>query len=131
PQVTGVLGIPLGRLRGELWTLAGGGVVDRVVDVGDVVHERGLVAAGAKAVPQLHAEDERARIADVGALVHSRTAEVHPDRARRRRQLLDLPRQRVVEPHRASLETRRAPEQLLAWQRGDHGSELRPVLASG
>ena len=43
-EVARVLEIPLGRPRGQLGACARRSVVDLVVDVGDVVHERHLVA---------------------------------------------------------------------------------------
>ena len=90
------------RLRG---TLIRRSLVDPVVDVGDVVDERRFVAAVPQPRAQPHAKDERARVADVRALVHGRPAEVHPDRPGRRRQLVEPPCERVVEAHLLSLRT--------------------------
>ena len=75
--------------------------VDLVVDVGDVVHQRHLVARVTEPAPEPHAKYERPRVAHVNALVDSRAADIDPDRPRGRREL-DLPaREGVVEPHSA------------------------------
>ena len=106
-EVTGVLEVPVRRVQGELGARAGGGVVDPVVDVGDVVDERRVVAAGPEPRPQPHPEHERARVADVCARVDGRPAEVHADRGRRRREGVDPARERVVELHRIEPTRRR------------------------
>ena len=72
---------PLGQLAARDSLLRGLGV-DLVVDVGDVVDERHVVARLAQPVAEPHAEDERPRVADVDALVHGRPADVHADRPR-------------------------------------------------
>ena len=98
-EIGRVLEIPLRRTRGELGARARRGVVDLVVDVGDVVDERRLVPARAKPGAQPHPQHERTRVADVRPLVDRRAAEVHPDRAGRLRQLLELPREGAVDAH--------------------------------
>ena len=103
-EVARVLEVPLRRARGELGARAGRRVVDLVVDVGDVVHERRVVAARDEPAAEPHADHERARVADVRAGVHGRPAEVHPDRAWYLRQLLLAARQRVRETHPLSLD---------------------------
>ena len=87
PEVASVLEVPGGRLFGEGGTRAGGGLVDLVVDVGDVVDEGHVVAGRLQPRPHPHPDDERTRIADVRAGVDGRAAEVHADGARRRREL--------------------------------------------
>ena len=98
PKSRGVLEVPLRGSRGELGARARRSVVDLVVDVGDVVHERRVVAARDEPAAEPHADHERPRVADVRARVHRRPAEVHADRAGRVRQLLLGARERVVEP---------------------------------
>ena len=78
PEVAGVLQVPLGRARRELRARPGRGVVDLVVDVGDVVHERRVVARRTQPRAKPHADHERPRVADVCARVDRRSAEVHP-----------------------------------------------------
>ena len=80
---------------------AGRGLVDLVVDVGDVVHEPYLVAPLAQPPRQPREDDERPGVADVGPLVDGRTADVHPDRLGRRRELDERARQRVLQTHSA------------------------------
>ena len=115
PEVAGVLEVPLGRRARRARARAGRGVVDLVVDVGDVVHERRVVAAHPQPRPQPHAEDERPRVADVRTRVDGRPAEVHAHRAGRRRQLDERLRVQVsksrIDPPRASrlAAARRAP----------------------
>ena len=58
-----VLEVPLRRARGELGARVRRRLVDLVVDVGDVVDERGVVAARAEPVPQPHADDVGPRVA--------------------------------------------------------------------
>ena len=125
-EIGRVLEVPLGRLRGELRALARRRVVDLVVDVRDVVDERHVVAAQLQPRAQPHPEHERPRVADVRPLVDGRAAEVHPDRPGRRRQLLELPRERVVETHRPS---RGPTQELVPRERVDHGRQLRAALA--
>ena len=84
-EVTRVLDVPARRLLRELRAVAGRGVVDLVVDVGDVVDELHVVPARAQPRPEPHRDHERARVPHMGARVHRRPADVHPDRARRRR----------------------------------------------
>ena len=80
PEIAGVLEVPLGRALGELGARARRGVVDLVVDVGDVVDELRVVAGRLQPRAQPHADDERARVADVRARVHRRAADVHAHR---------------------------------------------------
>ena len=101
-------------LRGELGARAGRSVVDLVVDVGDVVDELRVVAVRAQPRAQPHADDERPRVADVGARVDRRAAEVHADRAGRRRQLDERARGRVVEPHAVRVVRAAAPRRAAA-----------------
>ena len=99
-EAVGVLHIPAGGPAGELDAAdpePPRGVVDLVVDVGDVLHERHPVAAELEPPAEPHRQDEGAGIADVDALVHGRAAEVHADRARRGREIVLPPRVRVVQ----------------------------------
>ena len=57
------------------------GVVDLVVDVGDVDHQLRLVALVLEEAAQEHEDDERARVADVDPPVDGRPAGVDPDLA--------------------------------------------------
>src|SRR5581483_10081037 len=128
-EVADVLDVPARRPLGELGARTRGGVVDLVVDVGDVVHERGLVAAPSQPAPQPHPDHERPRVADVRALVDGRPAEVHPDRSGARRQLLELPRQRAVQPHAPTLR-RSSSRGRAAITAASSGPRSRPVRAS-
>src|SRR5207248_3394222 len=58
PEISRVLDVPARRLLGKLATPPRRGRVDLVVDVGDVVHERRVVAAGTEPRAQPHADDE-------------------------------------------------------------------------
>ncbi len=129
-EVAGVLEIPLRRARGELGARAGRGVVDLVVHVRDVVDERDLVAAVPQPVAQPHAEDERARVADVRALVDGRAAEVHPDgTVLRRGQFDEAALQRAVETHAPSLVPRAARARPAAKRRSPPRAPARaPAL---
>ena len=106
----------------------GRGRVDLVVDVGDVLGERHLVAAALEPALEPHRDHERARVADVDALVDRRAAEVHPDRPGRRR----------AAPAAAGWRCHRAASILLsASSRGSaattvqsSGPRSRPVSAS-
>ena len=53
-EIADVLEIPLGRARGQLGARTRSGVVDLVVDVGDVVHERRVVALGCRSQLRSH-----------------------------------------------------------------------------
>ena len=102
-QAVRVLDVPAGGPAGELGTAdAEGprGIVDLVVDVGDVLGELHGVPAVLEPALEPHRQHEGAGIADVNALVHRRPAEVHADRARRGREIVLPPRVRVVEPDR-------------------------------
>ena len=77
-----------------------GRLVDLVVDVRDVVDERDVVAALAQPALVPAREHVRARVADVGARVDGRAADVHADRARRLGELGELAGEGVIEPHR-------------------------------
>jgi len=103
PERVGVLEVPLRRARGELGTRTRRGPVDLVVDVGDVVDERDVVAAPAEPAPEPHPEHERAGVPDVRTRIDGGAADVHPDRPGRRRQLLEPSRERVVQTHGAIL----------------------------
>ena len=100
PEAAGVLEVPLRRLARALGAGARGGLVDLVVDVGDVVDERDVVAALAQPALVPAREHERPCVADVGACVDGRAADVHADRSRRRRQLDEVAREGAIEPHR-------------------------------
>ena len=93
-----------GHLARQVGRLAPGrprGVVDLVVDVGDVGHERHAVALVLEEALQLREDHERPRVADVHARVDGRPAGVDADRARvARLEGPQLPRARVVEPDR-------------------------------
>ena len=52
-----------------------------VVDVGDILHERHVEAAPNEIAADHVEADERARVADVDAVVHGRAADVHADLA--------------------------------------------------
>jgi hypothetical protein len=82
-EVVRVLEVPLRRVARELRARPRRGVVDLVVDVGEVLDERDLVALELEPALQPGGEDERPRVPDVDARVERRPAEVHPDRARR------------------------------------------------
>ena len=104
PEIARVLEIPAGRALGQLGARAGRGVVDLVVDVGDVVHELCVVARRTQPGAKPHADDEGTCIADVGARVDRRAAEVHPHRAWGGRKLDERTRERVVEAHGSRLD---------------------------
>ncbi len=108
PEGGGVLEVPLRRPARALGAVAGGGLVDLVVHVGDVVDVRDLVPLHPEPVPQPREDDEGARIADVGTLVHGGPADVHADRRRGRRQLDERASGGVVDPdgHRAVIAVR-------------------------
>ena len=99
-----VLEVPLGRLRGALGARARRRLVDLVVHVRDVVDERHLVPARAQPARAATADHVRARVADVGARIDGRAADVHPDRPGRLGQLA-CPRARC---HRAASTLRSA-----------------------
>ena len=103
-----VLEVPLGRAGCQLGAGAGGGLVDLVVDVGDVVHQRHVVSLRPQPGAQPHPEHEGPRVADVGPRVDGRSADVHPDRPGRLGQLVEPARVGVIEPHRACARSRRA-----------------------
>ena len=105
PEPVGVLHEPAGSPFRQVAAghLAGGGLdVDLVVDVGDVVDERHVVAGRLSQLRSHIADHERPCVADVHAVVHRRPADVHADRARWLRQVDLAPGQRVIEPHRPS-----------------------------
>src|ERR671925_1011318 len=113
-EIVGVVDKPLRRLRGkpaaalaELRRLR----IHLVVDVGDVVDERHLVAAAAKPAPQPHTENERPRVADMDALVDGRAADIHPHGPGGIRERIDPTGECVVEPdrHGAALPRSGAP----------------------
>ena len=82
---SGVLQVPGGRITRARGAGAGRGLVDLVVDVGDVVDVGHLVAALAEPVAEPGEDDERDGVADVRPLVDGRAADVHPHLRRRRR----------------------------------------------
>ncbi len=99
-EPVGVLDVPAGgpaRQLGATDPEPPRRVVDLVVDVGDVLGERHPVAAELEPALEPHRQDEGTGIADVDALVHGRPAEVHADRARRRREIVRPAGVRVVE----------------------------------
>ena len=133
-----IVEIPLGRLGGALRACPGSGLVDLVVDVGDVVDELHRVAVGAEPAGHPREHDERTRVADVRTLIDGRPADVHPDLGRRCGKLDEVTRKRVVEPHRAMVPSlafasrdAEAPERLLSGEVGKHRPELGPALDAG
>ena len=84
--VVGVVlaGPALGERRGVLAGLAGAGD-DLVVDVGDVAHERHLIAARPQVAGDHIEGDQRPRVADVKQVVDRWAADIHPDLARAER----------------------------------------------
>ena len=88
PERVGVGAVALGHLArpaprsARPW--ARGGVVDLVVDVGDVHHQRHVVALVLEEALEQAEDDERPRVADVDAAVHGRPARVDARRARGR-----------------------------------------------
>jgi hypothetical protein len=104
-EVVRVLEEPAGRALGYLAAADALGdrlLVDVVVDVGDVLDERHVVAARLEPALDPDGQHERPRVADVDALVDRRAARVDADRAGRRRKLLDPAGERVIEPHRSA-----------------------------
>ena len=63
-------------------TLLVGALDDLVVHVGEVLHERHLVAAVLQIAAQHVEHDDRARVADVDVVIHRRAAGVHAHFAR-------------------------------------------------
>ena len=99
-EAVGVLEVPARRVGRELGTVSGRGVVDLVVDVGDVHDDLRLVPAVPEPALQPERENgDRERVADVDALIDGRTAPVDPDRAGRGRQLDERARVGVVDAH--------------------------------
>ena len=87
PEPLGVGHVVGGHLAREVGRLAprrARGVVDLVVDVGDVGDERHAVALVLEEALQLREDDERPRVADVHARVDGRPARVDADRVRGR-----------------------------------------------
>ena len=73
PEGVRILEEPCRRLFRQLSArdpLLAGLEVDLVVDVGDVVDQRHLVAGRTKPAPKPHSEDERSRVPHVDSLVH-------------------------------------------------------------
>jgi hypothetical protein len=103
PQPLGVLDVVRGHLPRQLLRPApggAGGVVDLVVDVGDVGHQGHVEPLVLQEALELGEDDERARVADVHAGVDRGTAGVDPDPARiARLQWPHLARPGVVEPN--------------------------------
>ena len=121
PEPVGVLHVARGHLArqlGRVAPLGAGGVVDLVVDVGDVDDQRGLVADGGQEPAQDHEDDVGPGVADVDAAVDGRAAGVDADAAR----LAGLERHhragpRVVQPDRAH-----APDPSAAFRRRGAGT---------
>jgi hypothetical protein len=85
PDPLGVLEVVLGHLLGQFGrgpAGLGGRVVDLVVDVRDICHERHVVALVLEEALQLGEDDERPGVADVHARVDRRAARVDADLAR-------------------------------------------------
>ena len=76
-----LLNISLGDLLIGLALLVGT-LDDLVVHVGEVLHERHLVAAVLQIAAQHVEHDDRARVADVDVVIHRRAAGVHTHFAR-------------------------------------------------
>ena len=107
-EQVGVLDVPARGVGGESRAVAGGSRVDLVVDVGDVLHQRHVVAALLEPAAEPHGDDERPRVPHMDSLVDGRPAEVHADRALAGLGELDEATcGRVIEPHRPSGEPRR------------------------
>ena len=78
PERRRVLEVPPGGLTGSRSARARSGLIDLVVDVGDVVDVRDVIAALAEPVSQPGEDDEGHRVPDVGPLVHGGATDVHP-----------------------------------------------------
>ena len=135
-----VLHVPASCLLGQLGarnSVACRGLVDLVVDVRDVLDQLDVVAGLGEPPAKPHREDERARIPEVDPRVDRWTADVHPNRAGRGRQLLEPARKRAVEAHAARLtrvgrRTRRecgarAAQDLVPVERDEDAPELGPA----
>ena len=96
-EVAGVLEVPLGRARCELRALARRRLVDLVVDVRDVVHQRRVGPGRLQPRAEPHPDHERPRVPDVCACVHRRAADVHAHRRGSGRHLDERARIGVVE----------------------------------
>ena len=126
-EVANVLDVPIRRARGELRARSvASRDVDLVVDVGDVVDERDVVAAQAQPVAKPHADDERARVPDVCARVDRRAAEVHANWSRGRRELDFRALKRAIEPHRSCA----APPPAAALRSPPTARARAPVLSA-
>ena len=99
PNPAGVLQIPRCRVTGALRARPGSGLVDLVVDIGDVVDEPHGVPLPPEPPGEPHEDHERPRVPDVCALVDRRAADVDADRLGRRWELDEGAAQRVVETH--------------------------------
>jgi hypothetical protein len=104
PEPLGVLDVVGGHLAREVGGVAPGrprGVVDLVVDVGDVRDERDAVALVLEEPLELGEDDERPRVPDVHARVDGRPAGVDADVVRvARLERPHLARAGVVQPDR-------------------------------
>ena len=80
PELVRVLDVPAARVLGQLGARARGRRVDLVVDVGDVLCQRHVVAGASEPAREPHGQDERAGVADVDPLVDGWPANVHRDR---------------------------------------------------
>jgi hypothetical protein len=114
--------VGLGHLARELLArhaALAGGVVDLVVDVGDVGHEDRLVALVLEEALEQREHDERARVADVHPPVHGRAAGVdaHPRRIARLEWPL-LTGQRVVNADLAHVRRERLRAAAAPWDGG-------------
>ena len=128
-----VLEVPLRRCGGELRagdSLLPGGLVDLVVHVGDVLDERHVVAGLLE--PALQPEENHVgpSVPHVDPLVDRRAADVHADRARRRRQLVLGAGQRVVEEHPRFIAARRSSTSESARHAWNCASSVEPLSAS-
>ena len=129
PERVGVCAIERGHLPRELGAraiLSGDGVVDLVVDVGDVDDERHPIALPPQEPREQREDDEGPRVADVNPPVDGWPARIDPHppliaRAKR----LHLPGERVVN---AYLAHRRAT--LAVGSNFDQPSSLRLATAS-
>jgi hypothetical protein len=101
-RVVDVVRRHLGRQLGGRAPGRPGGVVDLVVDVGDVGHQRGVEPLVLEEPLELGEDHEGPGVADVYARIDRGSAGVDPDLPRLARgERLDAARPRVVEPDRA------------------------------
>ncbi len=89
----------LGRVLCRADPGRGGGLVDLVVDVGDVDDDLGPAADVGEVAPEQHRHGEGARVADVDPRVDGRPAGVDPDLGVAGRKGGQLAAKRVLDPH--------------------------------